>query len=345
MTADGDLTADVVTELRGRGHSARAASDVVTGMMSARQERPDALVIDARLPGGGGVALLGRLRGMVFTALTPAVGLAEGEVAAEALRSAGAQAVATRPVEGKHVARLVERVLGLELEAETAPEELLGDEERLRTLEATELLDTEPEDVFDSVTSLASSLLPAPVSLVTLVDRHRQFFKSRALDEEEDAEAWGRETSLPYSLCQWAVTSEEPLAVSDAREHPVLRDNRAVKERDVVAYAGVPLVVNDEAIGTVCALDRRPRQWDEGDLMLLRDLASVTRSEVRLRLLEDGEDDVAPLPAIAEAIDAVVEIMRRDRASLGPPDTERCVHLLDHFSTRLSGTSQEKLLH
>lgn len=349
VTADQDVTGEAVPALRTNGFSARASSDVVTGVMAARRERPDALVVDARLPGGGGPSLLQKLRGMVFTALTPAVGLADGEDAAAALRDAGAQEVATKPVEGSRVVRLVRTVLGLELEAETAPEELLGDEDRLRTLEATGLLDTDPEDVFDDVTALASSLLPVPVSLVTLVDQYRQFFKSRALDEGEDPEAWGRETSLPYSLCQWAVTAEEPLAVADAREHPVLKENRAVAEGEVVAYAGIPLLVDDQAVGTVCGLDRHPRDWDESDLVLLRDLASVARSEIQLRLLEDGAagDGSASrrLAAICEAIDALVDVMDRDRPAMDPPDVRRCVNLLDHFSARLDGTLQEQRLH
>lgn len=145
-----------------------------------------------------------------------------------------------------------------------------------------------------------------------------------------------RENDLSYSFCQWAVTSEEPLVVSDARSHPLLRYNRAVDERGVVAYAGVPLVVGGRALGTVCAVDERPRDWDDDDLTLLRDLAEIARVEIELRHRRDGpdtsEDEVA---LIARALASVADLTKRGRRDIGGEELSCCSSLVEHFASRL----------
>jgi len=96
-----------------------------------------------------------------------------------------------------------------------------------------------------------------PVSLVSLVDAHRQFFKSHSGLTGEFAEA--RQTPLSHSLCKHAVASKEPLIVSDAREHPLVADNLAVRDLGVVAYAGMPLVLADgHAVGRSAQSMARP---------------------------------------------------------------------------------------
>ena len=104
----------------------------------------------------------------------------------------------------------------------------LTDPERLTALAATGLTDSAPEAAFNRFTQLAARLLGVDVALISLVDDHRQFFKSSL----GLAEPWAsrRETPLTYSFCQYTVTSAEPLVVVDAREHPDLRDNLAVEE-------------------------------------------------------------------------------------------------------------------
>ena len=107
-------------------------------------------------------------------------------------------------------------------------------------LHATGLLDSDISPSFDRLARLAASVLHAPVALVSLVDADRQFFKS-CLGMPEP---WASERGSPltHSFCQHAVASREPLLVSDAREHEVLRDNLAIRDMGVVAYAGIPLI-------------------------------------------------------------------------------------------------------
>ena len=71
--------------------------------------------------------------------------------------------------------------------------------------------------------------------------------------------------------------------VTDAREHPVLRDNPAIRDMGAIAYAGVPLIDPEgHALGTLCVIDSRPRQWSSGQVELLGDLAASVVSEIAL---------------------------------------------------------------
>jgi diguanylate cyclase (GGDEF)-like protein/PAS domain S-box-containing protein len=160
--------------------------------------------------------------------------------------------------------------------------ERVADSKRLASLAATELSDSEAEEAFDRLTRLSAELLRSPVALVSLVDEHRQFFKSAV----GLGEPWAtrRETPLSHSFCKYVVASGQPLVISDARESPLLRDNLAVSELGVIAYAGVPLVAGGEAIGAFCAIDRRPRHWSDDELRLLGEIARAVEAQIALRL-------------------------------------------------------------
>src|SRR5688500_10727693 len=131
------------------------------------------------------------------------------------------------------------------------PDGALGDPDRLGALYRTGLLDSAAEPGFDRLTRLAARVLRAPISLVSLVDDHRQFFKSA-----EGLEDGLRETPLSHSFCQYVVTTGKPLVVEDATEDPLLADNLAISELHVRAYAGVPLTAPSGAvIGSFCVID------------------------------------------------------------------------------------------
>jgi GAF domain-containing protein len=91
------------------------------------------------------------------------------------------------------------------------------------------------------------------------------------------------------------VVAEEPLVVSDARDHPLLRDNPAIRELGAIAYAGVPLVTAaGRTIGTVCVMDAKPRLWTREDVALLRDLADTAVTTIELRAaVRRARDEVA----------------------------------------------------
>jgi PAS domain S-box-containing protein len=164
---------------------------------------------------------------------------------------------------------------------------------RLAAVARTALLDTPPEAAFDRLTRMAARLLGAPVSLITLVTDDRQFFKS-AMGLPEP---WASRRSAPlsHSFCRQVAISGEPLIVEDARRHPLLRANPAVREFGWIAYAGVPLVGRDGGVvGSFSVVDGMPRLWSERDVTLLRDLAACAASEIELRLRESRDTVAAP---------------------------------------------------
>lgn len=154
--------------------------------------------------------------------------------------------------------------------------------ERLEALWATGLLDSPREPIFDRLTRLGTLLTGASVALVSFVDRNRQFFKSdRGLPE---AVASLRETPLSHSFCKHVVASGEPLIIEDARQHPLVRDNPAVRELPVIAYLGIPLRTFDgHVLGTFCLVDREPRKWTDAEVQAARELAAAAVTEIDLR--------------------------------------------------------------
>jgi hypothetical protein len=187
------------------------------------------------------------------------------------------------------VARLASR-RGRRKRRDANPRTALDDPGRLAALERLDLLDPVPETEFDRYTALAAKMLDAPVALVSLVDAQQQVFKSRrGLDEP-----WASSgvTPLSHSFCQHAVEARTSLVISDAREHPLLRDNLAIEDLRVVAYAGAPLITPEgHALGTLCVIDHVPRNWTHDQVEMLTDLAAAVVTAIELRALtRDGAD-------------------------------------------------------
>jgi GAF domain-containing protein len=155
----------------------------------------------------------------------------------------------------------------------------VNDETRLKAVQRTGLLDSEPDERFDGLARVAARALSAPVALVTLVDRDRQFLKACI----GLGEPWAsrREMPLSHSFCQHAVAAREPLVVEDAREDPVLRDNASIRDADVIAYAGIPLIGTDgQALGTLCVIDSKPRRWLPQETELLQEIAGTVVAQI-----------------------------------------------------------------
>lgn len=166
---------------------------------------------------------------------------------------------------------------------------VIEDPTRLTHLFRCGLLDSAAEESFDRLTRLCADLLRAPVALVSLVDDHRQFFKS-ALGL---CEPWAsrRETPLSHSFCKHGVAMNAPLVVSDARLHPDLQDNLAIRDLGAIAYAGIPLRSSGFPIGMFCVIDGQPREWSEQELKLLTELAHAVETQLELRLTNSLLDE------------------------------------------------------
>jgi GAF domain-containing protein len=178
------------------------------------------------------------------------------------------------------------------------------------TLRTRTELDRRPDPSFDHLTRAATRLLGVPMALVSLVDDERQVFKS-AMGLPEPVASEG-ETPLTHSFCREIVASSEPLIVADAREHPRLRDNLAIADLGVIAYAGFPLFLGREPVGAFCAIDTRPHEWTGPELQLIRDIAAMAQTQLDLQaasvVAREGRADAERGQAGAEA---VTEVLRR----------------------------------
>lgn len=163
--------------------------------------------------------------------------------------------------------------------------------QRLRELRGYEVLDTLPEQAFDDLTQLASRICGTPISLISLVDADRQWFKSRVGLE-------ATQTPREVAFCAHAILDPQSvLQVEDARLDERFHDNPLVTaEPNVRFYAGAPLVTaRGEALGTLCVLDREPGEMSAEEIDALRALARRALAE-----LERRRDDSTLLRAALE---------------------------------------------
>ncbi len=155
---------------------------------------------------------------------------------------------------------------------------------RLAALRELGVLDTLPESAFDTITATAAQLCGVPIALISLVDAHRQWFKSSF------GMPGANETSRDVAFCDHAIRDDALFEVPDATSDPRFRDNPFVTgEPDVRFYAGAPIVMpNGERIGTVCVIDRAPRELDDHQRSMLTHLAAIVGAMLvqRRQLLE-----------------------------------------------------------
>ena len=140
--------------------------------------------------------------------------------------------------------------------------------ERLEALASREILDTAAEQVFDDLTRMASAICGTPISLLTLVDADRQWFKSKVgLDLDETPREW--------AFCSYAILEPTTMIVEDAALDARFTDNPLVRGDPYIRfYAGTPLVAaTGHRLGTLCVIDREPRQLSAEQISALEVLA------------------------------------------------------------------------
>ncbi len=159
---------------------------------------------------------------------------------------------------------------------------ILEDPKRLEALRELGLLDSAFEEAFDRLTQLASKILNAPVSLVSIVDADRQFFKSFV--GLEDYWADKRETPLSHAFCKHVVGTGNPLIVDDAHQDERVKDNLGITELNITSYLGMPLQTSDGTnLGSFCVIDSQAREWTDHEIEILRELAKSVMTEIELR--------------------------------------------------------------
>ncbi|NQZ77343.1 MAG: ATP-binding protein [Ekhidna sp.] len=154
-----------------------------------------------------------------------------------------------------------------------------NEQERLENLRSFNVLDTLREADYNDLTSLASYVCQTPISLVSLVDEDRQWFKAKVGLEAD-------ETPREHSFCSHAIAGEEDImVVQDARMDERFRDNPLVVDNpNIVFYAGVPLVSPEGyALGTMCVIDRKTRELDIQQEKALKSIANQVTNLLVMR--------------------------------------------------------------
>ena len=153
-----------------------------------------------------------------------------------------------------------------------------NEDERLAELLSYDVLDTEAEQLFDDLTALASQICETPIALISLIDPNRQWFKSRVgLDAEE--------TSRDIAFCSHAILQSDVFEIPNATLDPRFHDNPLVTGApDIRFYAGAPLITpSGHAIGTLCAIDCKPRNLTETQKASLQTLSKSVVAHLELK--------------------------------------------------------------
>lgn len=154
-----------------------------------------------------------------------------------------------------------------------------NEKQRLKALHAYQILDPLPEEDYDNITRIASMICQTPISLITLIDDKRQWFKSsHGLEMSE--------TPRNIAYCSHALLRpNEPMVVNNALKDERFFDNPlATESPQVIFYAGIPLVNSDGfALGALCVMDHKPREISDEQLAVLKSLSNQVVKLLELR--------------------------------------------------------------
>ena len=155
-----------------------------------------------------------------------------------------------------------------------------AEEVRQAALDRYDILDTDPDDVFDAITRVAGQVLDSPIALVTLIDRDRAWFKSKLGWDQRQVD---RDVAFCSTTNPGATT---PWTIADARIDSRTSSNPLVTGGPQVrAYAGAPLITHDgQNLGALCVFDHQPRTFTTRQLAALADLAGLVMHEMEMRL-------------------------------------------------------------
>lgn len=164
---------------------------------------------------------------------------------------------------------------------------------RLSVLDRLAILDTDEEETFDRITSLAAAFFQVSMCFVSLIDRDRQWFKSRhGLDEKQ--------TPRDEAFCAHAIMHDDLFIVEDSHDDPRFAEKALVVGPPYIRfYAGAPLLVSGARVGTLCIIDQKPRNdFDQDAQSRLRYFGDIVQDQLQTRL--DAVDNARDLTANLE---------------------------------------------
>lgn len=160
----------------------------------------------------------------------------------------------------------------------------IREKERLEALDRLDALDAPRDEALDGIARLVANIFDVPISFVSVLDAHRQLYKaSEGLSVDE--------VERKATICHQAIASPAATVVPDAREDPRFADCAQVTgEPHIRFYAGAPMRTSDgHSIGTVCAVDTRPRDFSDREIAILQDLAALAVEHIETRRLAETD--------------------------------------------------------
>jgi hypothetical protein len=195
------------------------------------------------------------------------------------LRDSGADEVVVSLAEALNQIAKTAPLLAEEMSQAPIPDD---EEERLAALADLQLLDTEAEPVFDNIVAKLARVFEMPMALISLVDRHRLFFKSHTGLPDDLAKS--RQAPRDVSVCGHVVSKNEITVIEDLARDRRFANNPWIRERGLRFYAGAPLhAPNGQPIGSLCLLDVKPREFTNRDRRHLQEYASDVMAEIGRR--------------------------------------------------------------
>ena len=194
--------------------------------------------------------------------------------------------------------------------------------DRIEAVRRYGILDTDPEDRFDRITRLTARLLDAPICTITIVDVERQWFKSRqGLDISE--------TPRDVSFCTHTIMQDNVMVVPDALADARFASSPLVlQDPEIRFYAGAPIKVQSgHTLGSLCAIDRVPREFGSRQTELLTDMAQIVVDELELTLMHRQlKDGLAEKELLLRDVNAVMSNIDHGVFATGPDLRARLIN-------------------
>ncbi|WP_300395616.1 sensor domain-containing diguanylate cyclase [Henriciella sp.] len=194
---------------------------------------------------------------------------------------------------------------------------------RLEAVHTLDILDTPNEEPYDRIVRLVRAIFRVDIAFIAIIDAHRQWYKAISGME-------GEEAPLNETFCLHTLNKNEMMVIPDASKDPVFSNNPFVAGKtNIRFYAGVPLKTRKGfAVGTLCAIDRKPRAFSDEDVQVLQDLADIVvdQMELRIRARTDELTGILSRGAFQHESERIAALAQRHRHDL----SAICFDL-DHF--------------